>query len=201
MFGFFKKKRESNMVKEEIQKSFDAVKDDFNKVGQWIGHFDGNTKQHANELEEVKKQIFVMQNEIDDIKDFISLFGNKISKQQQPLGIKQMAVSDVQSTVQTTVQSGILDNLTLMERGIVWALVNAETKLSYEDLAIVLGKDKSTIRGQINMIKQKCDGLIEESREANGKKRVYIPEEMRQIILKKEKVRVKSTKKVIINKE
>ena len=89
-----------------------------------------------------------------------------------------------------------------MERGIVWALVNSENnKLSYEDLAIVLGKDKSTIRGQINMIKQKCEGLIEESREANGKKRIYIPEEMRQIILKKEKVRVKSNKKMRIDPE
>lgn len=201
MFGFFKKRKESTLVRDEIQKSFDSVKEDFNKVGQWISHFDVNNKNHSNELEEVKKQIFVMQNEIDDIKDFISLFGTKISKQQQPLGIKQTIVSDVQNTVQTAVQSSILDNLTLMERGIVWALVNAETKLSYEDLAIVLGKDKSTIRGQINMIKQKCEGLIEESREANGKKRVYIPEEMRQIILKKEKVRVKSNKKVIVNKE
>lgn len=201
MFGFFKKRGESGIIKEDVQKSFDAVKEDFNKVGQWISHFDGHSKQHSSELDEVKKQIFIMQNEIDDIKDFISLFGNKISKQQQPLVIKQTSVSDVQNTIQTAVQSSILDNLTMMERGIVWALVNSETKLSYEDLAIVLGKDKSTIRGQINMIKQKCNGLIEESREANGKKRVYIPEEMRQIILKKEKVRVKTNKKVIVNKE
>jgi len=201
MFGFFKKKDEST-IKEEVQKSFDAVKEDFNKVGQWISHFDGNDKQQNEDIGELKQQIFVLQNEIDDIKDFISLFGTKISKQQQPLGIKQTIVSDVQSTVQTAVQTSILDSLTLMERGIVWALVNSENnKLSYEDLAIVLGKDKSTIRGQINMIKQKCEGLIEESREANGKKRIYIPEEMRQIILKKEKVRVKSNKKMRIDPE
>jgi hypothetical protein len=198
MFGFFKKREESTIKKEEIQKSFDGVKEDFNKVGQWISHFDANDKQHSEDITELKQQIFVLQNEIDDIKDFISLFGTKISKQQQPSGIKQTIVSDVQNTVQTAVQTSILDNLTLMERGIVWALVNSEDKkLSYEDLAVVLGKDKSTIRGQINMIKQKCEGLIEESREANGKKRVFIPEEMRQIILKKEKVRVKSNKKTV----
>jgi hypothetical protein len=202
MFGFFKKREESTIKKEEVQKSFDAVKEDFNKVGQWISHFDGNNKQQNEEIAELKQQIFVLQNEIDDVKDFISLFGTKISKQQQPVGIKQTSVLDVQSTVQTAVQTSILDNLTLMERGIVWALVNADnSKLSYEDLAIVLGKDKSTIRGQINMIKQKCEGLIEESKEANGKKRVYIPEEMRQIILKKEKVRVKSSKKMRVNSE
>jgi septal ring factor EnvC (AmiA/AmiB activator) len=195
MFGLFKKKKEDNLVKEEIQKSFDAVKEDFNKVGQWISHFDVNAKNNTDELEEVKKQIFVLQNEIDDIKDFISLFGSKISKQQRQVVVKQSTVSGVQEVVQTAVQSSILDNLTMMERGIVWALVNSETKLSYEDLAIVLGKDKSTIRGQINAIRQKCEKVIEESRESNGKKRVFIPEEMKQIILKKEKVRVKSSRK------
>jgi len=196
MFGLFKKKRESEINREEIQKSFNAVKDDFNKVGQWIAHFDDNNKKQDSEIDEIKKHFFVIQNELDDIKDFISLFGGKISKQQQPLVVKHTGVYNVQNTVQTAVQTGILDNLSYMERGIVWALINTENnKLSYEDLAIVLGKDKSTIRGQINTIKRKCEGLIEESREPTGKKRIYISEEMKQIILKKEKVRVKNTKK------
>jgi hypothetical protein len=43
-----------------------------------------------------------------------------------------------------------------------------EMKLSYEDLALMLGKEKSTIRGQINTIKQKSEGLIEEITEKNG---------------------------------
>lgn len=197
MFWLFKKKRGDEINKEEIKNSFDAVKDDFTKVGQWISYFDDNNKKNTDEISDLKKEIFVLQNEIDDIKDFISLFGSKMSKQQQVLGVKQTAVSSVQDVVQTAVQSHILDNLSMMERGIVWALVNSESKkLSYEDLAIILGKEKSTIRGQINTIKQKSDGLIEEYIEPNGKKRVFIPEEMRQIILKKEKVRVKSRKKV-----
>jgi len=195
MFGWFKKKEDTGKLQEEIKRSFDSVKDDFNKVGQWISHFDDNHKEYKSDLDEIKRQIFTIQNEIDDIKDFVSLFGSKISKQQQTSVIKQQGVSSMQEHVQTAVQSSILDNLTLMERAIVWALVNSETKLSYEDLSIVLGKDKSTIRGQINMIKQKCDSLIEESRESNGKKRVYIPEEMKQIILKNAKVRVKPHKK------
>ena len=196
MFGWFRKKEENGKLKEEIRDSFDAVKEDFNKVGQWITHLDGKHNDHKKDLEDMKKQIFVMQNEIDDIKDFVSLFGAKISKQQQTSVMKQTGVESAQQAVQTAVQTGVLEELTLMERAIVWALVNSETKLSYEDLAVVLGKDKSTIRGQINAIKQKSEGLIEESREANGKKRVYIPEEMRQIILKNAKVRVKSTKKM-----
>jgi predicted transcriptional regulator len=195
MFGLFKKRDETKRLREEIQKSFDSVKDDFNKVGQWISHFDGKHVNYEGEIETLKKQLFVVQNEIDDIKDFISLFGSKISKQQQTSVVKQTGVVSVQHGIQTAVQTSVLDNLTLMERAIVWALVNSEEKLSYEDLSVVLGKDKSTIRGQINTIKQKTDGLVEESREANGKKRVYIPEEMRQIILKNTKVRVKSSKK------
>jgi predicted transcriptional regulator len=195
MFSWFKKRDDASRLQEEIKNSFDAVKGDFNKVGQWITHFDANHKEYKDEIDEMKKQIFTLQNEIDDIKDFVSLFGSKISKQQQAPTIKQHGISTIQEHVQTAVQSGILDNLTLMERAIVWALVNSEDKLSYEDLSVVLGKDKSTIRGQINAIKQKSVGLIEESRETNGKKRVYIPEEMKQIILKNAKVRVKSQKK------
>jgi predicted transcriptional regulator len=195
MFNWFKKKDDTERLQEEIKRSFDSVKDDFNKVGQWISHFDSNHKEYKGDLDEIKQQIFTIQNEIDDIKDFVSLFGSKISKQQQMPVAKQQGAFSVQEHVQTAVQSGILENLTLMERAIVWALVNSETKLSYEDLSVVLGKDKSTIRGQINAIKQKSGGLIEESREANGKKRVYIPEEMKQIILKNAKVRVKSQKK------
>jgi predicted transcriptional regulator len=195
MFGLFRKKEGNEKLKEEIHKSFDAVKQDFYKVGQWISHFDNKHEIQTGEIQEMKKQIFVIQNEIDELKDFISLFGSKISKQQQTSVIKQHGVVDAQTTVQTAVQTSILDNLTLMERAIVWALVNSETKLSYEDISVLLGKDKSTIRGQINAIKQKSEGLILESRELNGKKRIYIPEEMKQIILKNAKVRVKSNKK------
>jgi hypothetical protein len=191
MFGWFKKRDENEQMRLEIQRSFDSVKDDFNKVSQWIGHFDDNDKAQTNQIDDMKKQIFVLQNEIDDIKDFISLFGTKISKHKQTMLDKQTIVTPVQNVVQTAVQTNVLENLSLMERAIIWALANSDQKLSYEDLAVVLGKDKSTIRGQINAIRQKSEGLIEESREANGKKRLYIPEEMRQIMLKNGKVRVK----------
>jgi len=84
-----------------------------------------------------------------------------------------------------------------MERAIIWALINSgeEMKLSYDDLAALLGKNKSTIRGQINGLKQKSEGLVEEIRESNGKKRLFIPEKMRQFIVKSVKVRVNNSKK------
>jgi len=59
----------------------------------------------------------------------------------------------------------------------------------------MLGKEKSTMRGQINSIKQKSVGLIEEIIEVNGRKRVFIPEEIKEKLLKKAKVRVKKKDK------
>jgi len=73
--------------------------------------------------------------------------------------------------------------------------MNSDLKLSYEDLARLLGKERSTIRGQINSIRQKSDGLIQEIREQNGKKRVYIGEEIKEKLAKYAKVRDKSDKK------
>jgi len=50
-------------------------------------------------------------------------------------------------------------------------------------------------RGQINSIKQKSEGLIEEIVEKNGKKRVYVPEKVREKLLKYAKVRVRKGRK------
>ena len=86
----------------------------------------------------------------------------------------------------------------MTERAILWVLLNSELKLSYDDLAAVLGKERSTLRGQINSIKQKGE-IIQEVVEENGKKRVFIPEEIKEKLLKKAKVRVSSTKKLSKN--
>ncbi|GAH73523.1 unnamed protein product, partial [marine sediment metagenome] len=77
--------------------------------------------------------------------------------------------------------------------------LNTDMKLSYDDMASILGKERSTIRGQINAIRQKS-GLIEELIEKKGKKRVFIPEEIKEKLLKRAKVRVdkgKKTKKTV----
>jgi len=59
----------------------------------------------------------------------------------------------------------------------------------------MLGKEKSTIRGQINTIKQKSEALISEKIEQNGKKRLYIDEKTKEKLMKKQKVRVEKQKK------
>jgi predicted transcriptional regulator len=199
MFWFFGKKDKVNKLEKEVKSSFSTVKEDFNKVGKWIQHIDVKHKTHDSDLNEVKEQVMLMKADIQEIKDFISFFGPKLSKQlskQDQTGAdKQTAFEGVQTPVQTAVQTGILNNLTVMERAIVWALINSDMKLSYEDLAALLGKDKSTIRGQINTIRQKSPGVIEEQIEVNGKKRIYVPEKIRNFIVKSVKVRVKSSKK------
>ncbi|MFZ5955098.1 MAG: hypothetical protein ACOYT4_01630 [Nanoarchaeota archaeon] len=200
MFWFFGKKKEVKELKSNIQNSFDAVKEDFGKIGQWITHLDGKHKTHDEDIIELKAIVSSLQSDVEEIKDFISFFGPQLSKQlskHPQTGVeKQTGVEPVQTAVQTAVQTSILSNLTVMERAIVWALINSDMKLSYEDLAALLGKDKSTIRGQINAIKQKSEGLIEESTEPNGKKRVFIPDKIKALIVKNVKVRVKSSKKV-----
>ena len=108
---------------------------------------------------------------------------------------KKTGVEVVQKAVQTAVQTGdfyeILKSLTGNEKVIVYTLLNSDMKLSYEDIALMLGKEKATIRGQINSIKQKYDGLIKEVIEKNGKKRVFIPDEFKEKLAKYAKVRVK----------
>ena len=195
MFGFFNKKKVVKRLEEDVQKSFASVKEDFGKVGEWIRHLDGKHDKQSGEVEQIKMQILEIRDALEDVNEFISFFGQGLSKQPQTAVHKQPQMDVVQTPVQTAVQTDILANLTVMERAIVWALLNSEMKLSYEDLSALLGKNKSTIRGQINTIKQKREGLILESRENNGKKRLYIPNKMRGFVLKSVKVRVKALKK------
>lgn len=195
----FKHKKNIEELKSDVQESFNHVKKDFNKVGEWIRHLDDKHTSHNDDISIIKDQLLGLQNDLLKIKDFISFFGPQISsdssKQVQTASNKQTPMGVVQTVVQSDVQTDILSNLTVMERGIVWALLNSEMRLSYEDLAALLGKNKSTIRGQINIIKQKNDGLIMESREFSGKKRLYIPDEIKNNIIKSVKVKVNQSKR------
>ena len=195
MFGLFGYKKRVDKLREEVQDSFNHVKKDFGKVSDWIKHLDDKSLSHKNEISDIKTQLLSVHEDVVELKDIISFFGSPVSKQVPIVGVKQTLSKGVQTAVQTAVQTGILDGFTVMERAIVWALLNSEMKLSYEDLSALLGKDKSTIRGQINTIKQKNSEIIMESREANGKKRLYIPNEIRSIIIKNVKIKVKAVEK------
>jgi hypothetical protein len=139
-----------------------------------------------------------MKKEMEGLKNVFSIMNelkpNGLFKANKQLSNKQTAVYAVQTAVQTTVQTPKLDQFSISERAILWILLNSDMKLSYDDLSAVLGKERSTIRGQINTIKQKSESLIKESIEKNGKKRIYIPEEVKEKMLKKSKVRISSRK-------
>jgi len=204
MFGWlFKnnKKDEVEEVRNEVKNSFSNVKDDIEKVGQWVTHFHGKHSSHENEILGIKDDLSTVKNDIEEIKNLLSMFGQGASKQlfktNREVFNKQTAVQGVQTAVQTAVQTGKfsgISNLSVTEKAIVWILANNELKLSYDDLAAMLGKTKSTVRGQVNSIRQKSEGLIEEYIEKGGKKRVYMPEEVKDKMLKKMKVSVKKQK-------
>jgi hypothetical protein len=119
---------------------------------------------------------------------------SQLFKTRTAVQAKQTGGEAVQTPVQTAVQTGDLSNFSVMERALIYILLNSDLKLSYDDLAAMMGKSRATVRGQINSIKQKNEELILEQVEKNGKKRVYIPEEIRDKLLKNVKVRNRSKK-------
>lgn len=193
MFNFFKKKvekEEFEVLKEGVQTGFNSVKQDIGDVSKWIKHLNSNEDGLKNEITDLQEEIATMKEELENIKNMISIVGNKeMFKQRQTVFNKQTGVVGVLNSVQTGVQTVFLDKLSTTERAIVFVLLNNDMKLSYEDLAAMLGKRKATIRGQINSIKQKCDGLIEETISENNKKRLFIPEKIKEILLKTQKTR------------
>ena len=198
MFGWFFRKKEVEQLKEDTKKGFDSVKKDMNNLIEWIKHLDSEKKSQKEDIEELKEVLSSINEEIEGLKNVFSMMNDlkspRVFKTPKQVFNKQTAVYAVQTAVQTAVQIPNLGQFSITERAIIWVLLNTDMKLSYHDLAAMLGKEKSTIRGQLNSIKQKSEGLIEELVEKNNKKRVYIPDNIKEIMLKKPKVKVKSGK-------
>ena len=198
MFGWLFGKKEAHKIKEDTKKGFDSVKKDVNSMVGWIKHLNSEREMHKREIEDIKEDLSSIKNDIEGIKNIVSIIEElnpqRVFKTPKRVFNKQTAVYPVQTAVQTAVQTPKLDHFSVSERAILWVLINSELKLSYDDLAAVLGKERATIRGQINTIKQKSENVIEELTEKNGKKRIFIPEEMKEKLLKKIKVSVKRRK-------
>lgn len=184
-FLWFGRKKEAH---EELKNTVESIKKEFSKAGDWIKHLNSRGDKHENSLSDIGGRLSTVESDVAEIKEFLSFFGSRLFKQRQTSVYKQPVVYGVQTSVQTAVRQGFLRNLTTMERAIVWVLLNTEMKLSYEDIASLLGKDRATIRGQINSIKQKSEGLFEEEIEKTGKKRVFIPAEIKESLLKTMKI-------------
>ncbi len=199
MFGWLFGKNEVEKLKEDTKKGFESVKKDINSAGTWIKHLDSEKNSQNKEIEDIKEVLSSVQTEVEGLKNIVSIMNelkpgrkNQTTKQ---LFDKQTGVYAVQTGVQTGVQSPNFDQFSVTERAILWVLLNSDLKLGYDDLAAMLGKERSTIRGHLNRIKQKSHGIIEEVIEKNGKKRVFVPEEVKEKLLKRVKVRVKEPKK------
>jgi len=192
------KKEEFDTHKSAVQTALNNVKQDVGGIGKWIKHLDQQDSMIKNDVESVMNEIATIKNELLEIKNLLqeeqAQTAQPMFKQPRAEKHKQTPVYDVQTAVQTTVQAAFFTKLSTSEKAIVGILLNSDLKLSYEDLAAMMAKDTATIRGQVNSIKQKCEGLIEEQIEKNGKKRLYIPEKIREIMLKRVKVRPKRVK-------
>ena len=199
MFGWIFRKKEVEQIKEDTKKGFDSVKKDITSLTEWIKHLDSERDSLKEGLREVKDILSSTNEEIEGLKNVVNIMNEAqtqgVFKTPRRKKDKQTAVYAVQTGVQTAVQTPNLGQFSITERAILWILLNTDMKLSYHDLAAMLGKDKSTMRGQVNLIRQKSEELIEEVIEENGKKRVYIPEHIKEKMLKKTKVRVKKSKK------
>jgi len=195
----FGRKSAVEELKESTKNGFEDVKKDVTAVSGWIKHLNSEKDIQKREMDDVKELLSTVQEELEGLKNVIAIMGDLKNKRvfttPKQLSNKQTAVFAVQTGVQTGVQTPNLDQFSVTERAILWVLLNTDMKLSYDDLAAMLGKERSTIRGQLNSIKQKNDIILGELIEKNGKKRVFIPEEIKEKLLKKSKVRVKTSKK------
>ena len=188
---FGRKKKEHS--DEKITHSFESVKQDISKISTWIKHLSAKDSSHEGKIDGIYNEILEIKQDIDGIKQFVSFFDTRVAsrvfKQNSTAVDKHTRVEGVQTAVYTAVQTAFLRGLTQNERVILWVLLNAEQKLSCEDVAVLLGKDKSTVRSQINNIKQKNESWIAEFIEKSGKKRYYVDEKMRDLLLKNMKVK------------
>jgi len=197
MFEWLFSTKKVKKLEEETKRSFSDVKRDMDVIGKWIKHLDKQNKQLFDVVYSFRNELSSVQEEIESLREGINVMDmglkNKQVFKKLPVLDKQTGVEGVQEAVQTAVQTGniydILKGLSANERLVMMTIMNNEMKLSYEDLAMLLGKERSTIRGQINAIKQKSEGLIEEIVEKNGKKRVFVPGEIKEKLAKYAKVR------------
>ncbi|MFH1307224.1 MAG: hypothetical protein ABIH72_00030 [archaeon] len=188
-------KKEVEEIKNDVKKSFHTIKNDMDTVSNWIKHLNSSDEKLDFKISDINERLSSIEDEFQGMKNALAFleggFSKRLFKQRQTAVRKQTAVEGVQIPIQTAVQTGDsvdLSVLSVMERALVFILLNTDMKLSYDDLAAMLGKSRATIRGQINTIKQKSEGLIEEIMESNGKKRLYVPEEVKEKLLKKVKV-------------
>ena len=192
VFSFLKKKRAGvdkkfSEINDSLKNSFSKIKEDMFSLNSHVENLHGHKQDHGELIEGLDSRLKLIENFIEDsLTNQAIVQTNDLSKQTQT-SVRPKRTS-------TTVQTDELDSLrrlTPMERALVWALLNTDLKVSYSDLSRILGKDESTVRGQVSNIKRKIDGLVLEKSENNGQKRFYIEERVKNKIMRKYKIKNK----------
>ena len=201
-FWIFKKKGDSDeklsYLHSSLNESFSRIKEDMHGVGEWINHLNETKEHHHEKIRDLDIRLRVIEEFMNDLMEQSPLeevsddLSKQLSKQEQTAvrlnqtgGLSKRLskqLSKQPNSIQTDLEESLY-SLTTMERTVVWSLLNTDLLLNYEDLSRILGKDKSTVRGQINNIKRKIPWLIEEKSESNGSKRFNINEDKKREIL------------------
>lgn len=210
VWWLFNKKKGEELEKKlvtlhsSLEQSFLNIRRDLHGVGDWISHFKNKHDDHDEKLKWLDKRVKDIEGTVNELRSVWTSVQTPVqtatlSKQIQTDSCPNTCpsvskhLSKQQKKIETINQ---LKNLTMMERALVWVLLNTDLKLSYEDLSIALGKDQSTLRGQINSVKNKSGGLIRETSEREGKKRFFVDEKVKNEILKGSKRRGELVQKV-----
>ncbi|GAI62490.1 unnamed protein product, partial [marine sediment metagenome] len=111
-------------------------------VGNWIKHLDSEKDYQKNEILEIKDILSSVQEELEGVKNVVSIMNEMHPRGKSAQVFKQQAgVQTGISAVQTAVQTPNFDQFSLTERAIIWILLNTDMKLSYDDMASILGKE------------------------------------------------------------
>lgn len=207
IFKFFRKKRDveerfSNLH-DSLNDSFSKIKDDMQGVGDWIKHLNETKHNHHEKIEDIHTRLrvveefmynFLEQSPIEEVSKQLSKQEQTAVRLNQTEGLSKQ-LSKQRTDIKTDLERALY-SLTAMERAVVWSLLNTDLKLNYEDLSRILGKDRSTVRGQVNNIKRKIPELILEKSESDNSKRFFIDDEFKREIMIKYVGRDKNKKKV-----
>jgi len=192
VFKLFKKKRlevdkKFSDLNDSLKNSFSKIKEDVFSLSSHVETLHDHKKNHGELIDELDSRLKLLENFIGETLTGHALVQTEdLSKQTQTVVRSKRTSLHVQTEILES-----LKRLTPMERSLVWALLNTDLRLSYSDLGRILGKDESTVRGQVSNIKRKTEGLVLEKSESNGQKRFYIEERIKNKIMKKYRVKNK----------
>lgn len=169
-----------------LKNSFSNIKKDFEHVISRVDHLHSKKDEHHNKLDKLDKRLREIEVFFEMMKEKEAEFIHKgaLSKQSVQTGRTGVVRTAVQTPVFQTGFLGKLKSLTPTERNLVWSLVNTDLKLSYDDISVVIGKDKSTVRGLMNSVRRKYDDIVSEATEENGRKRFFIEEDIKSEVMR-----------------